>query len=59
MARPKQITFAELERIIKYHEAGWSYASIGMKFGISGVAIRKYITGETKFDESKEGDNVQ
>ena len=50
MARPKQITFKELERIIRLHEAGWSYSAIGMKFGISGVAIRKYITGETKFD---------
>lgn len=59
MARPKKITFQELERIIKFHEAGWSYASIGMKFGISGVAIRKYITGETKFDESKEDTNAQ
>ena len=49
--RKKSITYADYERIIKLHKAGWSVRQIAEKVCIQKSSVHAYITGKTKYDD--------
>lgn len=59
MGRRKMITENDFEKVKKLRNSGWSYSRIGKEYGISAVAIFKYISGKTGFKNAKSSKNTK